>query len=323
MPCRIVSTLLFLSAALQACMVYAQESAEAYPSKPVRVIASQAPGGTDVQARLYAIKLSESLGRQFIIDNRPGLNIALPLVARSAPDGYTLLVVVPSFNFASALYKNLPVDPIKDFAPISLMSRAPYLLVVNSSLPVRSVQQLISLAKAHPGKLNFGAGLQGTGTHFISAWFMSLANIKATYVPYKGVAQAVIDVVAGQIDAGFSTAVPLLPHIKSGRLRALGISTGQRSTLFPDIATIAEQVVRGFDASTFHGWSAPAGTPPAIINKLSAELARIAKLPDVADSLKADNSESVGSTPEQFRQFIAAEVPRWRKLVQDTGIKVE
>ena len=212
---------------------------------------------------------------------------------------------------------------VKDFAPISLMSRAPYLLYINPSIPAKSVRELIALAKAHPGKLNFGAGLPGSGTNFISVWFLSLANIKATYVPYKGVAQAVIDVVAGQIDAGFSTAVPLLPHLKSGRLRALGISTAQRSTLFPDIPPIAEQGLPGFDASTFHGWSAPAGTPPAIINKLSLELARIAKLPDVIESLRADNSEPVGSTPEQFRQFIAAEVPRWRKLVQDSGITVD
>ena len=164
---------------------------------------------------------------------------------------------------------------------------------------------------------------RNSGTAFISMWFISLAGIKATYVPYKGVAQAVVDLVAGQIDAGFSTAVPLLPHLKSGRLRAVGISTAQRSGLFPDLEPIADQGVAGFDASTYHGWAAPAGTPAGIINKLNAELVRIARLPDVVEHLKSDNSEPVGSTPEEFRRLIAAEVPRWRKVVEMTGFKPE
>jgi len=316
--------LLFLAATmLMGGTLRAQISVEQYPAKPVRIVTAQGAGGSaDVQARLFAGKLSESLGKQFVVDNRPGLPVALPIVATAAADGYTLLTVLPDFTFAPALYKTLPADPIRDFAPISLVSRAPYLLTVYPLLPAKSVKELIVLAQAQPGKLNFGGGLSGAGTHLVAIWFLSLARIKAVYVPYKGgVAQATVDLVAGQIDAGFSTG-STITHIKSGRLRALGISTAQRSTLLPDIPTIAEQGVPGFNASTFHGFAAPAGTPAAIIHKLSLEFARAAKLPEVADRLRADNSDPMGSTPEQFRQFIADEVPRWRKLVQDSGISV-
>jgi tripartite-type tricarboxylate transporter receptor subunit TctC len=305
-------------------MVSAQDPAATYPAKPVRLIVAQGAGGSvDVQSRMFAAKLGEALGKPFIVDNRPGRSIAWEIVARAAPDGYTLLAVVPDFTFAPALYQNLPADPIRDFAPVSLTSRAPYLLTVTPSLAAKSIQELIALAKAQPGRLNFGGGLSGSGTHLIAIWFLSLTGAKATYVPYKGgVAQATIDLLAGQIQAGFSTGSTIV-HIKSGKLRALGISTATRSTLLPDIPTIAEQGVPGFDASTFHGFAATAGTPPAIIGRLSTELARIARQPEIADKLRADNSEPVGSTPAQFRQFIAVEIPRWRKLVRDSGITVD
>jgi len=318
------STAILAIGSLCPCLVFAQDLTASYPTKPVRFIVAQGAGGSvDVQSRFFAAKLSERLGKPFIVDNRPGRSIAWEIVARAAPDGYTLLAVVPDFTFAPALYTNLPADPIKDFAPISLTSRAPYLLTVNPTLPAKSLQELIAFAKAQPGKLNVGGGLSGSGTHLIATWFLSQAGIKATYIPYKGgVAQATIDLISGQIHAGFSTG-SAITHIKTGKLRALGISTAQRSTLLPEIPTIAEQGVPGFDASTFHGVAATAGTPAPIVNKLSAELARIAKLPDIMEKLKADNSEPVESTPEQFKQFIAAEVPRWRKLVRDSGIRVD
>lgn len=301
----------------------ATAAADLYPMKPVRVIVAQPAGGNaDTQARLFATKLSERMGRQFVVDNRPGRNIAWSIVARAPADGYTLLAILPDFIYAPALYKNLPVDPIRDFAPLSLMTRTPYLLVVNPSLPAKSVKELITLANASPGKLNFGGGLLGTGTHLMSASFFSLANIKASYVSYKGAAQAVNEILAGQIDAGFATATAAF-QVRSGKLRGLGISTATRSRLLPDVPTIAEQGVRGFDASAFHGWAAPAGTSAAIIGKLGTELAGIAKSPEMAGALSNDNSEPVGSTPEQFRQFIAAEIPRWRKLIRDSGISVD
>jgi tripartite-type tricarboxylate transporter receptor subunit TctC len=299
------------------------QGAAGYPQKPVRVIVAQGAGGNaDVQARLFGARLGESLGRQFVVDNRPGRHIAWTLVARAPADGYTLLVVLPDFTYAPALFSNLPVDPVRDFAPLSLMSRTPYLLVVNPSLPAKSVKDLVALAGSNPGKLNFGGGISGSGTHLMAVSLFTLADIRASYVPYKSVAQAVVDILAGQIDAGFTTG-SAVTHIKSGKLRALGISTSARSRMLPDIPTIAEQGVRGFDAAAFHGWAAPAGTPPALVAKLGAELAGIARSPDVAAALANDNSEPVGSTPGEFRQFIAAEIPRWRKLVQDSGIKAD
>ncbi len=299
------------------------QGAAGYPQKPVRVIVAQGAGGNaDVQARLFGARLGESLGRQFVVDNRPGRHIAWTLVARAPADGYTLLVVLPDFTYAPALFSNLPVDPVRDFAPLSLMSRTPYLLVVNPSLPAKSVKDLVALAGSNPGKLNFGGGISGSGTHLMAVSLFTLADIRASYVPYKGVAQAVVDILAGQIDAGFTTG-SAVTHIKSGKLRALGISTSARSRMLPEIPTIAEQGVRGFDAAAFHGWAAPAGTPPALVAKLGAELAGIARSPDVAAALANDNSEPVGSTPGEFRQFIAAEIPRWRKLVQDSGIKAD
>jgi tripartite-type tricarboxylate transporter receptor subunit TctC len=297
--------------------------ANRYPEKPVRVIVAQGVGGNaDTQARLFAAKLGEALGRQFIVDNRPGRHIAWTLAAKAPADGYTLLVVLPDLTYAPALFKNLPVDPLKDFEPVSLMSRTPYLLVAHPSLPARSVKDLIGMARADPGKLNFGGGISGSGTHLMAVSLFTLARIQASYVPYKGVAQAVIDMLAGQIDAGFTTG-SAVTHIQSGKLRALGISTGERSKRLPDIPTILEQGVSGFDTAAFHGWAAPAGTPAALITKLGAALARAAQLADVAAALAKDNSEPIGSTPAGFRSFLAAEVPRWRHIVRDSGLKVE
>jgi tripartite-type tricarboxylate transporter receptor subunit TctC len=307
---------------------FAQQSAPGsgagrYPGKPVRVIVAQAVGGNaDSQARLFATKLSESLGRQFIVDNRPGRHIAWTLAAKAPADGYTLLVVLPDLTYAPALFRNLQVDPLKDFEPISLMSRTPYLLVANPALPARSVKELIALARAQPGKLNFGGGISGSGTHLMAVSLFTLAGIQASYVPYKGVAQAVIDMLAGQIDAGFTTGSAVV-HVQSGKLRALGISTARRSKLLPEIPTVLEQGVSDFDAVAFHGWAAPAGTPSAIIRKLSAELVRIARSPETASALARDNSEPVGGSPEEFRRFIAAEIPRWRKIVRESRISTD
>jgi tripartite-type tricarboxylate transporter receptor subunit TctC len=315
-----------VAAGLVPCFALAQGPAvpaATYPAKPVRVVVAQAAGGNaDVQARLFATKLAESLGRQFIVDNRPGRHISWTLVGKAPADGYTLLVVLPDFTYAPALFANLPVDPAKDFAPISLLTRTPYLLVINPGSAAKSVKELIALANTAPGKLNFGGGIAGSGTHLMTVYLFSAAGIKASYIPYKGVAQAVIDMLAGQIDAGFTTG-SAVTHVKSGKLRALGISTVQRSRLLPDIPTIAEQGVAGFDAAAFHGWAAPAGTPAAVLATLSKELIAIAKTPEVAAALGNDNSEPLGTTPAVFGQFISNEIPRWRRLVQDSGIRVD
>ena len=308
------------------CAVLAQ-SAAGFPSKPVRVVIAQPPGGAiDIQARLFTAKMSENLGQQFIVDNRGGSAgvagiTAFKTVINAVPDGYTLLAVNPDFTFAPALYKNYPIDPIKDFAPVSLATRAPYLLVVNASTPTKSVKELIALAHAQPGKLNFGAGNIGAGTHLSTMWFISAAKINATYVPYKGTGPALLDLMGGRIDASLTNVLSSGPHVKSGKLRALGISTAQRSKVLPDLPTIAEQGVPGYNAYTFHGYLAPARTPAVIIHKLSTEFAKVVKTPEMADRLSGDGGEPVGSTSEQFAQAITAEVVRWRKLVKDLDIK--
>ena len=319
---RMVSAILIAVCAVASSPAFAQSAAQ-YPVKPVRVVIAQPAGGnTDLQARIFSSRLSEMLGRQFVVDNRPGRYIAWSLVAKAPADGYTLLVVLADFIYGPAVYRDMPVDPVRDYAPIALMSRTPYLLVVNAALPVKSVKELIDHAGANPGKLNFGGGISGSATHLIAAYFLTPTRIKASYVPYKGVAQAVTDLVGGQIDAGFSTA-SALPHIRTGKLRAIGITTAQRSKLLPEIPTIAEQGVRDFEASAFHGWAAPAGTPPAIVNKLGTALVRIAQSAAVTELLGQDNSEPVGGTPEQFRRFIAAEIPLWQKRVRESAIQVD
>jgi tripartite-type tricarboxylate transporter receptor subunit TctC len=299
-----------------------------FPAKPVRVVVPQATGGaTDIQARLFAARMSQNLGQQFIVDNRAGGGaagiIALTTVARAAPDGYTLLAVVPSFTFSPALHKNYPVDPIKDFAPVSWMTRAPYLLVVNAASPAKSVKDLIAHARAQPEGILFGAGNLGSGTHLVTLWFLSAANVKAAYVPYRSVGLAMLDLTAGRIDATLANVLSAVSPVKAGKLRALGTSTALRSRILPDLPTIAEQGVPGYAASTFHGYAAPAGTPAAIVDKLSAEFARVVKSPGVAERLSDDGGEPIGSTPHEFRQFIASEILVWRKVVTDAGMRVE
>ena len=308
--------------------IAAAQSAAGYPVKPVRVVVPQAPGGaTDIQARLFAVKMSQNLGQQFIVDNRAGGGaaavLAFSLAAKANPDGYTLLAVIPSFTYSPVLYKNYPVDPIRDFAPVSLLTRAPYLLVVNASLPANSARELIALAKAQPDKLNFGAGNTGSGTHLVTLWFMSAANVRAVYVPYRSVGLAMLDLAGGRIDATLANVLSAGHYVKSGKLRALGISTAQRSRVLPDLPTIAEQGAPGYNASTFHGYAVPAGTPSVIVDKLSAEFARVVRSPDVAERLSADGGETVGSTPQEFRKLIAAEILVWNRVVRESGVKVE
>ena len=299
-----------------------------YPTRPVRLIVPQPPGGaTDIQARLFAAKMSQHFGQQFVVDNRSGGGavgiVAFSTVAKAAPDGHTLLAVVPSFTFSPALYRNYPLDPARDFAPISLSTRAPYLLVVNAGNPARSVRELVALARGQPDKTTFGAGNTGSGTHLVTVWFLAAAGIRATYVPYRGTGIAMLDLAAGRLTAMLGNVLGVGPHVKSGRLHVLGISTAQRSRALPDLPTIAEQGVPGYNASTFHGYAAPAGTPAAIVNTLSVEFARTVRSPGLAERISEDGGEPVGSTAAEFRQFIADEVLVWRKLIRDTGIRIE
>jgi tripartite-type tricarboxylate transporter receptor subunit TctC len=295
------------------------------PSKPVRVIVSAGTGGgADIAARMYAQKLSEITKRSFVIDNRPGAGgtIGQALGAQAAPDGYTLLTVAPAFTFAPSLYQNLPFNPVKDFAPVSLVSKTLFMLVAHPSLPARSVRELIALARSRPGALNLSI-TNGATNHLFAAYFTSAANIKVTFIPYKGGQQDIMDMMAGHIHMTMGAMFTFLPYIKSGKARALAITAAERSATLPDLPTMAESGLRGFEASSWHGWLAPAGTPTAIVYRLSEDLARVVRSPDIAKRLADEGGVPVGSTPDQFRLLIAEEIARWGKVVKDSGIRVE
>jgi len=316
--------LMVAAAVLSPCAVLAQGAAESYPTRPVRIVVGLAPGGgTDIQARLFAQKLTENIGRSFVVENRTGAGgtIAYGQVSKSPPDGYTLLAVASGFSITPAIYTKLPYDAQKDLAPISLVVQAPLLLLSHPSLPVKSVKELLAMAKARPGVLDFGSAGHGTSTGMALEMFRTMANIKVTHVPYKGTGQALIETISGQVHAIFGNPLSSYQHVKSRRLRALGVTTAQRSKVFPDLPTVVESGVPGYETATWFGMLAPAGTPAAIINKVNAELLKTLKSRDVLDRLAPDGAEPVGSTPEQFRDHLAREIARWRKVVKDAGIK--
>ncbi len=325
---RAATALAAFGAALAAFPASAQpvDAREAYPAKPVRVIIGLAPGGaSDTQARLFAHKLTESMGRPFVVDNRAGASgtIAYMAVAKSPPDGYTLLAAAAGHSTTPIFFPKLPYDPVKDFAPISLVVQAPFLLVVHPSVPARSAKDLVALALARPGMLDFGSAGHGTATGLALEMFRIMAGVKITHVPYKGISQATIDTLAGQVHGLFSNPLSSLSYVKAGRLRALAVTSARRSLVLPELPTVAESGVPGYEAATWHGWLAPAGTPAAIVNRLNAELAKGARAPDVAGKLAADGGEPVGSTPEEFSRFLVTDIARWRKVVRESGMALE
>jgi len=306
--------------------VVAQGSGEAYPARTVRVVIGLAPGGgTDLQARLFAQKLSENLGRPFVVENRTGAGgtIAYAQVAKSPPDGYTLMGVTSGYTITPAVYSKLPYDPVKDFAPISLVAQAPFLLLTHPSLPVRSVKDLLALARAKPAMLDCGSAGHGSSTHMAYELFRTMAGVNIAHIPYKGTGPALIDAMAGQVHMLFGNVLSSLTHVKTGRLRALAVTTAKRSMVLPDLPTVSESGVPGYENSTWFGLLAPAGTPAAVLNKLNAELVKASQSPDIVDRLAPDGGEPVGSTPEQFGRHLALEIARWRKVVKDAGMKVE
>jgi tripartite-type tricarboxylate transporter receptor subunit TctC len=297
-----------------------------YPAKAVRVIIGLAPGGgTDIQARMLSQKLTESLGRSFIVDNRTGAGgtVAYSLVAKAPPDGYTLLAVASGYSITPAVYRKLMYDPIKDFAPVSLAVEAPMLLLTHPSLPAKTMKELLALLRAKPGALDFGSAGYGSSTHMALELFSHLGKLKITHVPYKGTGPAMTDAVAGQVHGVFANILSGFQYVKPGRLRALAVSGAKRSVVLPELPTIAESGVAGYETTTWHGWLAPAGTPAPIIGKLHTELTRAARSPDVAERLAADGGEAVGGSPEVFQKLITTEIARWRKVVQAANIKVE
>jgi len=314
------------AAALTPLAASAQGPADAYPARPVRVIIGLAPGGgTDIQARLFAQKLSENLGRPFVVENRTGAGgtIAYAQIAKSPPDGYTLLGVTSGYTITPAVYSKLPYDPVKDFAPISLVAQAPFLLLTHPSLPVKSTKDLLALARAKPMVLDCGSAGHGTSTHMAFELFRTMAGVNITHIPYKGTGPALIDAMAGQVHMLFGNVLSSMTHVKTGKLRALAVTTAQRSRVLPDLPTVSESGVPGYENSTWFGFLAPAGIPVAVLSKLNAELVKTSQSPDIVERLAPDGGEPVGSTPEQFGRHIVSEMTRWRKVVKDAGMKVE
>ena len=301
--------------------------AQPYPNKPVRLVIPYPPGGgTDTIMRPFVQYLSERLGQQIIIDNRGGGggSMGMEAVARATPDGYTLVAgLTAQLAVNPALYKKLPYDPVKDYAPISLFADGPYLLVVHPSLPVKSLKDLVELARKSPNKINYASSGNGSGGHLAAEMLMYMAGIKMLHIPYKGGGPAIIDVVAGQVPVTFGTAASVTPHTKTGRLRALGVTGGQRSALLPELPTIAESGLKGYEMLNWLGMFAPAGTPPAIVNQLYEHIARALALKDVRERIDALGGEIVASNPRDTEKFLGAQIAKWAKVVKQGNIKVE
>ncbi len=318
--------LVFVAALLAAPAGSALAQAQAYPNKPIRVVVPFPPGGsTDFLARIVGQKLTAAWGQQVIIDNKPGAGGTLGAAeaARATPDGYTLLMGAVHHTIATSAYAKLPYDFQKDFAPVTVVAIVPNILVVNPSIPANTVKELIAYAKANPGKLTYGSAGMGTAHHLIGEQFNMLAGVDILHVPYKGSSPAVADLVAGQVSLMYDTVASCLPHVKAGKLRAIGVATARRSASLPEVPTIAEAALPGFEVTTWFGFVAPAKTPPEIITKLNAEVVKILNMPDVRERLLASGSEPVGNTPEQMAAQIAKETAQFAKIVKQAKLVVE
>lgn len=300
---------------------------QAYPSKPVRVIVPAPPGSApDFLSRLLASKLGDMWGQALVIDNVVGAggNIGTDRVAKAPADGYTLLFnTIGPIGVNVSLYSKLPFDPVKDFAPITLVAKVANILVVHPGVPVKSVQELISYAKQNPGKLRYGSPGSGTSNHLSAELLKLMAGIDLMHIPYKSSAQMTTDILGGQVEVVFHNAPVLLPHVKSGALRGLGITSATRNASAPELPTIAEAGVPGFEVTAWFGFMAPANTPAAIVNKVHADVVKAMALPDVRERMLVQAAEPIGSTPQEYAAFIATEIVKWAKVVKLSGAKVE
>ncbi len=307
------------------CAFAATSSAQVYPSRSIRFIAPfAAGGGSDLIARKLAQKLTEALGQSVVVDNRTGGSgvIGTDATAKSAPDGHTIMMTTPTFTVNPGLMRKLPYDPIRDFAPVSLIATAPHLLAVHPSVPAKTVKDVVILARAHPERLTFSSGSTGGSSHLAGELFNSMAKIRMTHVPYRGGGQAVLAIVSGEVSLGFVDLVSMLPQVKSGRLRSIALTGSKRSPLLPDLPTIAESGYPGFQSGIWYGVLAPARTAPEIIGRLNTELVKIVRSPDFLESLNAEGAQEVASTPEYFGDYIRHEIARWAKVITEAKIAV-
>jgi len=299
----------------------------AYPSKPVRIVLPFPPSGpTDIVARLVGQKLSEALGEAVVIENRAGGAgvIGATVAAKAAPDGHTMILGgITTFGIAPSLHKNLPFHPIRDFAPVTMATRQSIMLMTNPSLPVKSVKDFIAFARARPGKVDFGSSGPGGSGHMAGELFRMIAGVDIVHIPYKGAPPALADLMGGQIPTMFGTMLAAVPNVRSGRVRALAVTGAQRATALPEVPTFAEAGLPQYEASSWNGFLVPAGTPPAVIERLNTELVRILRSPEVQDRLVADGATASPSTPEAFGAFIKAEIAKWAKVVEAAAIRIE
>lgn len=314
---RLIAMLLFVP-----CLAFAQ----AYPNKPVRIVVPFPPGGgTDLVARIVAQKLTDTWGQQAVVENKPGASgtIGSDLVAKSAPDGYTLLLQGTQHAINLSLYKQLPFDTVKDFTPVAYIALAPFLLVVNADVPVKNVSELIAYIKSKPGGLDYGSSGPGGGAHLAGEMFKTATGVQLTHIPYKGGNPALIDLLGGQIPMLFDPIPTSLKHINGGRLKVLAITSAQRSAILPNIPTVAESGVPGFEAVSWFGLYAPAGTPAAIVNKINADVNKVLLMPDVKEKFAEMGAFSDVMTPAQFSKYLNVEIAKFAKAIQDSGAKVE
>src|SRR5262245_20069093 len=301
--------------------------AQTYPNKPIRLVVPFAPGGSStLVARFMSEEMAKGLGQSFVIENKPGGggNIAMQEVARATPDGYTLIIGhVGSLAINPYMYERLPYDVDKDFAPVSLLAIVPNIFVVYHEVPAKNLREFVALAKAKPGQINYGSAGNGSAGHLAMEYLKQVTGMELQHVPYKGTGPNLVDLVAGRTQATSAGTPPLMPHVKAGKLRVIAVGTPQRLPTLPDVGTVAEQGYPGFEASQWYGLNAPARTPAAIIKRLSDEAAKAAKSPSVAERFKADDAEAVGSTPQQYAEFIAKEQARWKEVIQKAGVKAD
>jgi tripartite-type tricarboxylate transporter receptor subunit TctC len=302
-------------------------SAQSYPTKPIRLVVPFAPGGSStLVARFMSEEMAKGLGTSFVIENKPGGggNVAMQEVARSAPDGYTLIIGhVGSLAMNPYMYEHLPYDVDKDFAAVSLLAIVPNIFVVYHEVPAKNLREFVALAKAKPGQINYGSAGNGSAGHLAMEYLKQVTGMELQHVPYKGTGPNVTDLIAGRTQATSAGTPPLMPHVKSGKLRVIAVGTSKRLHSLPEVATVAEQGYPGFETSQWYGLNAPAGTPEPILRRLSAEAAKAAKSALVLERFKSDDAEAVGSTPQEYAAFIKKEQERWSKVVRAANVKAD
>jgi tripartite-type tricarboxylate transporter receptor subunit TctC len=300
--------------------------AQTYPTRPIRAIVPYAPGGgVDVIARLVAPHLTETLGQQVVIDNRAGAtgNIGAELAARSAPDGYTVLMAGASLTINVSLYRRLPYDVMRDFVPVTSVAKSPNIVLVHPSLPARSIKELIALARSHPAQLNYASGGSGSTLHLTAELFKTMANVNIVHVPYKGTGPAIVALMSGEVALAIPPLSGMLPHVESGRLRALAVTSRSRLKILPQMPTVAESGVPGFESGQWYGVLVPAGTPAGIVTRLRSELTRVVRLPEVTEQMMRQGAVPVGDTPEQCADYLRHDIAKWAKIVKASGARVE